>query len=151
MLADAVVEKHLGHRHLALAFGEHELGVLKFDDLLAERLPLLDVVDRQLERALHHRHGVNGDDQPFLRQFVHQLDEALTFLGAEQTFGRQRDVLEEQFRRVGGIHAELLQLAAAPEAWRIVGLDHHQRDALGAALSDRSWRRRRSGWRAGRW
>ena len=47
-------------------------------------------------------------------------------------FGRQLHVLEEQLRRVGRIHPELLELAAAAEARRIVGLDHHQRDALGA-------------------
>ena len=73
---------------------------------------------------------------------LHQLDEALALLGAEQVFGRQRHVVEEQLRRVRRIHAELLELAAAAEAWRVVGLDHHQRDALGARASDRSWRPR---------
>ena len=68
------------------------------------------------ERPLHHRDGVGRDDQPLLRQFLHQLIEALAFLGAEQAFRRQRHVLEEQFRGVGGIHAELLQLAAAAKA-----------------------------------
>ena len=74
------------------------------------------------------------DDQPLLRQFLHQLIEALALLGAEQAFGRQLHVLEEQFGGVGGVQAELLELAAAAEAWRVVGLDHHQRDALGARL-----------------
>ena len=59
---------------------------------------------------------MDGDDQPLLRQFLHQLGEALPFLGAEQALGRQLHVLEEQLRGVGGIHAELLELAAAAEA-----------------------------------
>ena len=78
--------------------------------------------------------GVHGDDQPLLRQLLHQLIEALPFFGAEQASCRQLHVLEEQFRRIGPIHAELFQLAAAAEALRIVGLDHHQRGALGARL-----------------
>ena len=41
-------------------------------------------------------------------------------------------LLDEQVRSVGGIHAELLQLAAAAEAGRVVGFDDHQRGALGA-------------------
>ncbi len=77
---------------------------------------------------------MHGHDQPLLRQFLHQLVEALPFFGAEQARCRQLHVLEEQFGGVGGIHAELLELAAAPEALRIVGLDHEQRDALGAGL-----------------
>jgi hypothetical protein len=52
--------------------------------------------------------------------------------GAEQALGRQLDVLEEQLRGVGPVHAELVQLAAAAKARRVVGLDHHQRGALGA-------------------
>ena len=73
-------------------------------------------------------------DQPLLRQILHQLDETLALFAAEQVLRRQFDVLEEQFGGVGGVEAELLQLAAAAEAWRIGGLHHHQRDALGAFL-----------------
>ena len=142
MLADAVVEEHLGDGRLGLALGQFELGVLELDDLLAEGCALLDVVDGERERALHHRHRVHRDDQPLLRQFLHELVEALPLLGAEQALGRQPHVLEEQFRGVGGILTELLELAAAAEAGRLVGLDHHERDALGALLGDRSWRRR---------
>ena len=46
MALDAMVEEHLGDGRLGLAFGELELGVLELDDLLAERLALLDVIDR---------------------------------------------------------------------------------------------------------
>ena len=142
MLADAVVDEDLGDGGVGLALGQLELGVLELDDRLAEGLALLDVVDGELERALHHGHRVHGDDQALLRQLLHQLVEALPFLGAEQALGRQLHVLEEQFRGVGGIHAELLELAAAAEARRVVGLDHQQRGALGAGFRDRSWRRR---------
>ena len=104
----------------------------KFDDRLAERLALLDVVDGERERALDHGLGMDRDDQALARQVVHELREALAFLGAEQVLRRQLDVVEEQLGGVGGIEAELLELAAAAEARRIVGLDHHQRDAFGA-------------------
>ena len=95
---------------------------------------LPDVIDGQRDRPLHHRHGMVGDDHPLLRQFLHELDEALAFLEAEQVLGRQRDILEEQLRGVGGIEAELLELAAAAETRRVGGFHHHQRDALGALL-----------------
>ena len=52
--------------------------------------------------------------------------------GAQQVFRRQLEVLEEQLGGVGGVEAELPELAAAAEARRVVGLHHHQRDALGA-------------------
>ncbi len=116
MPPDAVIVKDLGDGGLGLAFGELKLSVLELDDLLAEGRALLDVIDGQRQRTLHHGDGIHRDDQALLRQFLHQLDEALAFLGAEQVLGRQRDVVEEQFRRVGGIEAELLELAAAAKA-----------------------------------
>ena len=57
-----MVEEHLGHGSFGLAVGELELGVLELDDLLAEGLTLLGVVDGQFQRALHHRNRVHGDD-----------------------------------------------------------------------------------------
>ena len=101
MFPDAVVEEHLRDRRLGLAGGQLELRVLEFDDLLAEGRALLDVVGGERQRPLHHRHRVHRDDQPLLRQFLHELVEALPLLGAEQAFGRQAHVLEEQFRGVG--------------------------------------------------
>src|ERR1700722_2039212 len=49
------------------------------------------------ERALDHGRGMGRDDEPLLGQLAHELGEALALLGAEQAFGRQRDILEEQF------------------------------------------------------
>ena len=129
---DAVIVKHPRDRRLGLAFGEHELGVLELDDLLAEGLALLDVVDGERERPLDHGLGMDDDDEPLARQIVHELREALALLRSEQVLRRQPHVLEEQLGGVGGIHAELLELAAAAEAGRVVGFHHHQRDALGA-------------------
>ena len=95
MLADAIIEEHLGDGDLGLAFRQLELGVLEFDDLLAEGLALFDVVNRQRQRPLHHGDRVHRDDQPLLRQFLHQLIEALALLRAKQRLGRQLDVVEK--------------------------------------------------------
>src|SRR6266852_1063906 len=81
---DTVIVKHPCDGRLRLAFGKHELGVLEFDDLLAEGLALLDVVDGEGKRPLDHGLGVDHDDEPLARQIVHELREALAFLGSQQ-------------------------------------------------------------------
>ena len=93
---------------------------------------LLGVVGRQLDRALHRGDRADGERQPLLRQLLHQLDEALPFLGAEQVFRRHRRIVEEQFGRVGRVQPDLVEVAAAPEALVALGLDHDQRQSLGA-------------------
>ncbi len=72
---------------------------------------------------------------PFLRQFLHQLDETLAFLVAEQVRRRHADFVEEQFRRIGRMLADLVEVAPAAEA--AFALDRvclytDDRDALGA-------------------
>ena len=47
----------------------------------------------------------------------------------QQVGGRHLDIVEEQFRRVLRLQAELLQVAAAAEALGLGGLDDDQRDA----------------------
>src|SRR5262245_65788153 len=59
--------------------------------------------------ALNHGLGMNRDDETLARKIVHELREALAFLSTEQVLRRQLHVLEEQFRGVGGIEAELLE------------------------------------------
>ena len=75
---------------------------------------------------------VHGDAQPLARELGHQLAEALALIEAQQVVGGDPDVVEEQLGGVGCILAQLFQPAAAPEALRLLGLDHQQRDALGA-------------------
>ena len=94
-----------------------------------ERLALLDIVGREFDREVHRRAGADADDQPLLRQLVHELEEALAFLRAEQVGGRHLDVVEEQLRRVLRLEAELLQVATAAEALGLGGFDDDQRDA----------------------
>src|SRR5262245_14536011 len=123
---NAMVVKHPRDRRLGLALRQGKLGILEFDDLLAESLTLLDVVDGESKRALDHGLGMYHNDKAFARKIFHQLREALAFLGAKQALRRKLHVLEEQFGGVGGIETELLELATATEAWSVVGLHHHQ-------------------------
>src|SRR5262249_32281241 len=97
MALDAMVEEDPGYCRVGLALGELELRILKLDNCLAEGLALLDIVDRERECPLHHRDGMHGDDQSLLRQFLHQLVEALPFFRAEQAGRRQLNILKEQF------------------------------------------------------
>src|SRR5262252_1296383 len=81
---DAMVVEHPRDCRLRFAFGEPELGVLEFDNLLAEGLPLLDVLDSESKRALDHGLGMNRDDETLARQIVHELRETFAFLSTEQ-------------------------------------------------------------------
>src|SRR5262249_21370559 len=128
---DAMVVKHPRNCRLRFAFGEPELGVLELNYLLTEGLSLLDVLDRESKRALNHGLGMDDDDEALARKIVHELREALAFLATEQVLRRQLYLLEEQFGGVCGIEPELLKLAAAAKAGRILGFHHHQRHALG--------------------
>src|SRR5215469_5404368 len=118
---DAMVVKHSRDCRLRFAFGEPELGVLEFDNLLTEGLPLFDVLDRERKCALNHGLGMDHDDETLARKVVHELCEALAFLATEQVLRRQLHVLKEQLGGVGGIEPEFFEFAAAAEAGRILG------------------------------
>ena len=132
MALDAIVVEDAADGGLGLQLGKLELGVLEVEDRLAEGLALLDVVDSQRQRPLDHGDRRGADLQALLRQLLHQLDEALAFLVAEQVGRRHAHVIEEQLRRVVRLEPDLVEVAAALEAFDLVGLDHDQRGALGA-------------------
>ncbi len=79
-------------------------------------------------RLLGGGQGVDADGDPLPGQVLHQGDETAAFL-AEQVGRGHADVVEEQLRSVLGVHADLVQVAAALEAGH-VPLDHQQADAL---------------------
>ena len=88
--------------------------------------------DRLVEGALGAALALDGDRQPLLRQLLHQHREA-AILRAEQAVGGQLHLVEEQFRRVVAVKPDLVEVAAAAEAF-VAGLDQEQRNALGAAF-----------------
>src|ERR1041385_7433160 len=73
MALDTMVVEDAPDGRLGLALGKLELGVLEVDDLLAESLALLHVVDSEAQRAFDHADRRGADDQPLLRQVLHQL------------------------------------------------------------------------------
>jgi len=128
-----VVVDHDAHRHaLGLQVGELELGVLEVPDGLAEGLAVLHVVDGVLQAGLEHGRGAQRDREALLRQLFHQRVHALA-LAAEDVAGGNAHVVEEELGGVGGMLADLVELAAAAEA-RAVGLDEDQAHRLGAGL-----------------
>ena len=84
-------------------------------------------------RALHGADGAAADDQPLLRELAHHLGEALALDAAEEVLRRHGHVVEEELGGVGGLQADLVELAAAAEAGGAVGLDGEEADALGAS------------------
>src|SRR3546814_20969561 len=101
---------------LRLQIGEDEAAVLEIEDRLAERLALAGVFDRVVEGALRRGLRADRDRKPLLRQFAHQIDEALP-LFAEAVGDRHADVVEEQLRRIGLVLPVLVEVAAALESF----------------------------------
>src|SRR3546814_14432057 len=66
-------------------------------DVCSSDLPLLDVVDRQLERALAFAERARRDCQAFARELLHHDREATPRL-AQKIAGRYANVVEEHLR-----------------------------------------------------
>src|SRR3546814_6106393 len=75
-LREALVVEGPADRQARLDIRQRELGVLEVDDPLPESLPLLDVVDRQLERALAFAERARRDCPAFARELLHHDREA---------------------------------------------------------------------------
>ncbi|MNM35126.1 hypothetical protein D3C81_457980 [compost metagenome] len=129
VLTDVVVDGQAHGRGLGLDVRELEFGVLEVPDGLVERLAVLHVLDGLLQQAFELGGAVQGDHQALLRQLFHQVHEALV-LFTEQVAHRHTDIVEEQLGGVGGMLADLVQLAPAAEPFT-VALDHDQAAALG--------------------
>ena len=100
--------------------GEREAVGLEGADGLAEGVALLDVVERDLQRALGAGHRGDRDRQALLRQVAHQQLQPAADL-ADHVLGRHRDVVEEQLGGVLALAADLLELAPAREALGVGG------------------------------
>jgi hypothetical protein len=104
---------HLARRldlrgHLGELVADH----LELADLAPERLALVCVLQRAVERFLRARHAAGGADQALALQLPHDVVEALAHLAEHGGVGHAH-VLEGQKRGVGGVHAELLQALLA--------------------------------------
>mmetsp|Transcript_14977 Transcript_14977/g.47766 ORF Transcript_14977/g.47766 Transcript_14977/m.47766 type:complete len:219 (+) Transcript_14977:236-892(+) len=98
----------------------------------AERLPLVHVLARPLVAGLRARGGHVRDDEPLLRQLLHEHVEAVVQL-AQQVGSGQPDAVEEELARVLGLHAHLLQVLPALEALHAL-FHQEQRDAVRTLL-----------------
>ena len=130
-----VISEHFCDSRLGLAFGKLELGVLEVEDRLAECLAAFDIIDGLVDRALDHADALEADDVALLRQFLHQLDEALALFPAKQVSGGHADVIKEQLGGVSGMLADLVEVTATAEtalSFDGLCLDTDDRDALGA-------------------
>ncbi len=76
------------------------------------------VLQRHVEAVLGAGDAAGRADQPLALELPHDVVEALADL-AEHGGGRDAHVLEGQQRRVGGVHAELLEALLADHAGRV--------------------------------
>ena len=123
------IDQGPGDGRLGLGIGQHELGILEFDQGFAEDLAAADVVDGQLDGALHVHGGVEGDDHSLPGQLVHQVGEARPRRLTDQIGRRHEHVIEEELGGILGVHPELLEIAPTPEAVGVVRLHDDQGEA----------------------
>src|SRR3546814_16787152 len=105
-------------RQLRLQIGEDEAACLEIEDRLAERLALAGGFDRVVEGALRRGLRADRDRKPLLRQFAHQIDEALP-LFAEAVGDRHAEVVEEKHRRLDLVLPDVIEVAAALEYFAV--------------------------------
>ena len=97
-------------------------------DRLAERLPLLGVAQRVLERGPADAERAAGDLDPADLEAAHHLREPLALGPAEQRCPRDMEVVEDQLAALDALVAELGQVAADGEAGTV--LDEQDAHAL---------------------
>src|ERR1700674_3242646 len=114
---DALVDELASHRSLGPQFGHLELGVLEVSDGLAEGLALGGVGHRVVDHRLGHGGRTDGLRQPLLGQLGHHQLEALALV-AQHVRGGHAQLVKEQFRCVLRLHAQLIKILAASEAWQ---------------------------------
>ena len=103
-------------------------------DRLAERLALLRVAQRELERALGDADAAGGDVDAADLERVHHLREALVearLLAAEDVLGRAAVAVEDQLGRLDALVAHLLDLRRDVEARVLAGVLADARLLLG--------------------
>ncbi len=83
--------------------------------MLTEELALSDEIDGQIHRFLGHGQVLHGIDQPLFRQPLHQVVHTLRRITQHVVPGNP-DIVEEQLRRILGLHAQFFQVAATFEA-----------------------------------
>ena len=96
-------------------FSKQESAVLKGTDRLAERLAFLDVGNGVLKYRLHCGRRHDRQRNSFLRQVLHEIDEAHALL-ADQILDRHFDIGERQLSGVLRVQADLVEVTSAFEA-----------------------------------
>ena len=128
MAVQSPIEMRPANLQLRLDIGQYETGVLEIQQWLTEHNPFAAERDGFIKSLLRAGHRRYRNRQTLLRQFAHQIDEALAFFA--QTVGHwHADIFEEQFRGISFIHTDFVEVTAALEAVTI-RLNEDNRHAL---------------------
>ena len=95
--------------------GELPLDRLEIADGFAELLALLGIIQRGFVGALGHAERQSGDGDAAAVEHAHGVDESVAFF-AQQIFGGNHAVFEDQFRGVAGAQAQLVFFFAGTES-----------------------------------
>ena len=133
MAVQCPIEMRPADLKFRLDIGQHETGVLEVEQRLTKDNPVAAKGNGFVKCLLCARHRRNRDGKAFLRQFAHQIDEALALFAQAIGHG-DADIFEEQFRCVGFVHADFVKVATAFETFTL-GFDKDNRHALIGGLN----------------
>src|SRR6185437_715132 len=110
VLLDRAIDQGAQQLDLGLQLRQPVVHDLVVEDALAEGLAAARVLDGVLDDALHLDEPARRGPQPLLLELLHLVDEAHALLADAEAL-RHAHAVEEDLRRVGGAHAELVELA----------------------------------------
>ena len=120
VLVDGIVDEGAHHLDGGGDVGELEPRILQCEKRFAKGMTLTHILERQLVGCLDDAERSNADDQSLLRELLHQLDEAGALRAAEQMLCGYAQAVEEEFRGVLALLADLLELASTLETRWVV-------------------------------
>ena len=100
-------------------------------DGFAEGLPLLRIANRIIKGSLRYPDGTCGHINAPDFQAAHGMPKTLAFFAAKQPCGRNTHVVEDQFRRLDPLVAQLFKGAADAQTWRVSFDDENAHAAIG--------------------
>src|SRR6185312_7228501 len=121
ILLDRAIDQRAQQLDLGLELGQPVVHDLVVEDALAEGLAAPRILDGVGDDALHLDEAARRRPEALLLELLHLVDEAHALLADAEAL-RHAHAVEKDLRRVGGAHAELVELARDLDAF---GLHRH--------------------------
>ena len=130
-LTRRVLEQEPGRLDSGCHIRQLDLDGLMLCDGFAEGLTLLRIANGIIKGGLRYPDGTCGHINAPDFQAAHGMPKTLAFFAAKQPCGRNTHVVEDQFRRLDPLVAQLFKGAADAQTWRAFFDDENAHAAIG--------------------